>query len=134
MNEWIGSGDKVAPCRTTACIAGHAMLLVAMAEDPKTEWSELAREFRRQENRGTVSVGNRAQRYLDLDDDSADRLFFVKNWPKNFREAYIALDTRKRGQDQYDMKVIINTKENRRKAAVIVAKRMEHFIKTKGRE
>lgn len=119
MSDWVnghqtdGSGNF---CGTAACIAGFACVLEANREKP-------ARSFK---DRVLAVIGLatpafmvqwevRARELLDIDLPQANRLFYTSNWPEPFRAEY------------YDGQ----TKECRAKAA---SKRIDHFIKTEGRE
>ena len=112
MNWWFQKrdslGNRAGGCGTAACIAGWA---VAIAGTEKGETIRLA-EF----SGGSffdTNTPDSAKSILDISDDHAHRLFDRSNWPMRY------LDER------------ANTSM---KVAKLAAARIEHFIKTKGRE
>lgn len=105
MGDWafkVSPTDENAPaCGTVGCIAGWASLL----SNPTQPFSDVANSA------DDPNVNN-----LDLDEDTAWRLFYVDSWPVQFVDAY----DKARG--------------DLTKRAEITAARIEHFIKTKGAE
>lgn len=106
-------GKFAPPCHTQACIGGTAC------------WIERPRIFNRllKEDEET-EIAHRAQKLLGLTSDEADRLFYFAEmrhespdnfWPAKFQDAYEAAKT-----------PIAKAK--------IAAKRIDHFIATKGAE
>lgn len=75
-------------------------------------------------------------KYLDLEAEQGQRLFYVNHWPRKFREAYHRLDS-ERDSVAYDGDAM-EPKERRKyaslsaKMAKVAAARIEFFIKTKG--
>jgi len=85
-------------CGTTACIAGWAVVLKATTGTSVT-------------NKLLLNAYIDGQKALELDSAQADRLFYLQDWPSQF----------KYGGSQ-------------RNKAKVTAARIEHFIKTKGAE
>jgi len=110
MTWWIDTTSDKAPCGTTACIGGFAILL-SKIKGRLTEktWATTANKIPQKSYmpRYTATV------LLDLDKDQAFRLFDINHWPYKFTVAYQAADR----------------PERRAKAA---ADRIEFFIQTNG--
>jgi hypothetical protein len=116
MGEWVYTRDSVAPCGTAACIAGHAVLLNSITKT--RNWIGAGKLHARKW--GWLTWQERASKLLRIDQDAADRLFFIEDWPAKFREPYGDSDaTDERGRNAQ---------------AKLAIKRIEHFIKTKGEE
>lgn len=106
---------KVANCGTAACIAGTAIAMEMFQNNRQ--------EARR--NRGAYAPFDTAKKILDLNETQAEKLFYLvfqaptlnpnREWPPQFRDAYLAAKT---------------LKARKR----IAAKRIDHFIKTNGQE
>jgi len=97
------------PCGTVACLAGNACLMEGLALTPMAEDKsdlELAEHD---------CISDKAMEILGLDELQQKALFHVDNWPMNFAEEYNSADDCIEGAD-------------------ITARRIEHFIKTKGAE
>jgi hypothetical protein len=99
MNNWINRRSRVAPCGTSACIAGHAVLLSF-----KLPWKEAA-GLRLKEHPSIE-----AMRLLKLSYNEATLLFYESAWPYQFKPG--------RGTT----------------LAKHAIARIDHFIRTKGRE
>ena len=106
-------GEEAPPCGTVACIAGH----VDWMTHPRLFAASVAIDrFARDD-----SIVERAAKELGLNrfelsqDTYAGRLFFDDEWPKKFQAAFSKA----------------KTPLQRAKVAV---KRIEHFIKTNGKE
>lgn len=105
-------GEEAPPCGTVACIAGH----VDWMTHPRLFAASVAIDrFARDD-----SIAERAAKELGLgfelsQDTYAGRLFFDDEWPKKFQAAFSKA----------------KTPLQRAKVAV---KRIEHFIKTNGKE
>jgi hypothetical protein len=94
-------------CGTAACIAGHAVHIAA----PQVYDAAIHRL-----NTGGgyfVDLGGEGKTALDIDAETAKRLFLTTRWPEEFLEAY---------ED-------CATSEQR---AVVAAQRIDHFIATNG--
>lgn len=102
-------GEKNA-CGTTACIAGHALLLEGYR---CTGWDTFVIDSLAD----PVNPATEAEERLDLTTNEADRLFYVGNWPKEFKAA----------RNGRAAKHVYNDPK-------IAAARIEHFIATDGRE
>lgn len=120
MNAAVYIADDVAPCGTTACIAGFA-LMDREIRQRKVDWKKagmcLVGKLPMSCNSLKMSWRSaepRARRLLGLNFEQSESLFHVRNWPMDFRIDYY-------------------TKENTRiEAAKIAAARINFFIKTKG--
>lgn len=108
MESWFRS-DINAPCGTTGCIAGHAVAIGCAAKTLK----EIAKQYR------ADFLYSPTPRYagelLQLDDQQRSRLFYLSSWPFSFRLDYCRA-------------------ENAPERVQVTARRIDHFIKTKGRE
>lgn len=71
-----GKLEKFAPCGTAACIAGWACVL----ENVDTRW-------------GGLSSDKEGSRLLGLDGLQAAKLFYVSDWPRHYRQAYVKART-----------------------------------------
>lgn len=120
MSEWIeghyvenGAGF----CGTAACIAGFACLLDANKTETEKKQSFKARVLNLLGLKQPCEIGTplRARKLLGIDYEQGERLFFVHNWPAQYRTAYAKA----------------TTKACEAKAA---CERIDHFIKTEGRE
>lgn len=102
--EYVGAG--VPNCGTTACIAGWA-IAIANHENPRE-----ARD--RYIEKGYWDIVEHAAGILGITPSQGERLFFIYHWPARYRRQYGKL-----------------TVEGKAKRAV---RRIEHFIKTRGKE
>lgn len=108
--HWVTHEDTVSPCGTAGCIAG---------------WTVAEARLRNLRNSpragpGSSLVEKQAAFLLGLEPAQANRLFMVGQWPKEFRERH--------GEDEaYDEDVRLHRSK-------VVVERIEHFIKTDGRE
>jgi hypothetical protein len=103
MDDWASPAET--PCRTVACIAGHAYRL----EHPTAFRRWLGAYWHRR----TSGIADGAQRALRLDNEQADRLFLLDYWPKKFYEGWYWAETPA-------------------ERAKVAAARITHFIRTKG--
>ena len=104
MEDWAHRNE----CGTTACIAGHALLMEGF-NIPKTQTDSLpgVQRFISPDGK-TLRPMPTARKLLDLTERQAERLFFAQDWPEQFKE------------NCNDPKVAAN--------------RVKHFIETKGKE
>lgn len=105
MDSWSdipGTIKRLFGCGTTRCIAGTAMFLAQQngADIPNS-----------------ASTPGMAQKLLRLTFEQAERLFYVQNWPVEYRIAY-----------QLQRSKYSDTN------AWITAQRIDHFIATNGEE
>jgi hypothetical protein len=108
MRDWIQENE----CGTAACIAGHALL--------DAGYRLRIRDYEIVSPKGRkVDPSSAAQRLLGLSSEQAARLFVAINWPKEFRG-------KDDGEACYDPDIYNDPK--------VAAARIDHFIKTKGRE
>lgn len=101
------------PCKTQACIAGETVLAAGVGWISKEGGIEMD---------GDADILPVAQSLLKLTSEQKYRLFYLKKenpsaegWPNSFEQAYLEAAT-----------------PNER--AAVAQQRIEHFIKTKGRE
>lgn len=104
MDSWSdipGTIKRFFGCGTTRCIAGTAMFLAQQngADIPNS-----------------ASTPGMAQQLLGLTFAQAERLFYLQNWPSEYRNAYAP------GRKYSDT------------AAWVTAQRIKHFIATNGEE
>lgn len=99
---------QAAQCGTVHCIGGWAVAL-----DPST-----AKALQRQQRRSWWQ--NKARRVLGLTAKQAERLFFIENWPPRHCSRYLLHGS---GYNPAG-----------RRATKAVHNRIEHFIKTRGKE
>lgn len=107
MEDWGGSvpPDDAHPCGAVGCFFGTAVLIA----DPS--------RFNGLIDRGTNSMWEKAGKdVLDLSFGQADILAYVRNWPPDFRNAYYA------------------SCPGSLPRAEMARDRLEHFIRTEGRE
>mgnify|MGYP001601442776 CR=1 FL=1 len=117
MDSWVervyGKGETMPPCGTTACIAGFATILHKGMPD------YVNKDFKARAwyllDYAPVNYEGYAMDALQLGSEQAERLFYVSSWPEKFLAAWEQAST------------------PLRRAEVAVA-RIEHFIKTKGKE
>jgi hypothetical protein len=108
MNWWVTTDDEDAPCGTSACIAGYAVILSRIPKQVTTKiWVSVAKRCEHSDFR------HDSQKLLGLNGNQATRLFDETNWPEQFSDAY-------------------QKTSNRKKKAAIAIKRIDFFIKTKG--
>ena len=110
MGSWFANDSsyyihyEIPNCGTTACIGGWAVVLGKGFHNPREADEAIGSR-----------IGREPETQLQLTPEEGNRLFFSEHWPEQFR---IAFDT-------------AETPEQR---AQIAANRIEHFIKTEGRE
>lgn len=97
-------GREVPNCGTAACIAGWSICLARRIKPSKAAIS----------SGSSYSIA--AMKVLKIRWIAAGRLFGVLSWPSEFRDSYLAHKDGSVGR------------------ARVAATRIEHFIKTKGRE
>lgn len=120
MSEWIYENDWLPPCHTSACIAGHALLLSSKKPRAKKRptfrrlGAQLANKFRGRMSGLDCGIAYEAARVLKLTRKESWRLFSVSEWPVRFM-----IDESDRGSKAYATKAV---------------ERIEHFIATKGAE
>jgi hypothetical protein len=126
MDNWLLHDESVSPslaadepwCGTTACIAGHAILLagIPMAavnsysstiSVTKTPWP-----LRKYVESGNGILNLVAQGILGLSEDQASGLFHVIDWPLGFRRRYMAAEAA----------------DDHLERARVTADRIKHFI------
>lgn len=109
-------GRGAPPCGTIGCIAGWAVLLAERKgrEMPGLTWRRIL-DRREAPDMDWDDFKPIAIRRLKLTAEQAHRLFHVINWPRTFTVQYEKARTPK-------------------KMASVTAERIDHFIKTKGRE
>ena len=97
MSVWFTSVDynEAHPCGTEGCIAGHAIRLA--------RGKEMLETLNDQVSVFDVAMlinplARQAQKLLDLDDQQARRLFFVRYWPAKIKASVTAL----RGSISFD--------------------------------
>ena len=98
-------------CGTVGCIAGWTTVIAQQKEHP----DQLARNLVHSTLR-KATVEDYAITALDLSHQSAVKLFFTTDWPLEFQEA------------------LAETRPGTRAYARVVARRIEHFIKTDGND
>lgn len=129
MDRWFSQHPNVPHCGTTACLAGWALTLDARKAHQKASPLKAARQFLEscgERQRTYIRVGGlynfrmveQGAMLLEISKEQAEKLFFVHNWPSNFRNEY---------QSNVDF-------NHQLKAAQIVSDRIDHFIKTDGKE
>lgn len=127
MRSFIDITAPQAPCRTAACIAGWALVITSATDAPITEttFPRLARQVRaaeekrmRQDEEAGESYEGQAKKVLGLTGPQATRLFYHGAWSRALYRPYVSALL---GGDYA-------------KAARIACSRIDHFIKTKGRE
>ncbi|UBF29915.1 hypothetical protein K9N68_37530 (plasmid) [Kovacikia minuta CCNUW1] len=106
-------------CYTTQCIAGWAVVIDRQL-NPLTDFAfYLATNPQHGDISSFISNGldieETAQEAIGLDEDDAERLFFVGSWPFEFREPYY------------------NATSDQERATIAIA-RIRHFIETYGEE
>lgn len=107
--------SSTSPCGTTACIAGHVIMVDRLREDKKTFRNKKHIKSIKWFSEYGMTSGRHAKDLLDLTEGERFKLFHVVNWPEQYRVKY----------------------ENARSAesrARITAKRIDCFIATDGRE
>lgn len=123
MDEFAQRTDDA--CGTTCCIGGHAAFLAGLIRNQRRTERGLIDAYavtkkgqKVNDSRpwaGEYSWPPMFRVSLGLDVKQSERLFSVSKWPVEFQDAYDSADT---AADR----------------AKIAAKRITHFIKTKGRE
>src|SRR5256885_397845 len=84
MHDFFDLHDNKAPCRTAACIAGHALILDARKKRKGKAFPELAAKLQDKFDGDGRSIMDTATKLLKLDCDQADRLFLDRSWPEEF--------------------------------------------------
>lgn len=104
------------PCNTQGCIAGHVL------------WITHPRVFLRAIAKDDYIISDRARQDLQLTTEQSNRLFYFKSWGVVEDGQGNLLGWSEKFEDRYNMAA---TPLGRAK---VVVDRIEHFIKTKGRE
>lgn len=104
MDTWFDESED-SPCKTTACIAGHALAI-----EEKRETLKPGLEYAYSSKAGDIG-----QELLALDEDQRAVLFSIGGWPDKFQCAYARA-------------------RNSKQRAKSAADRIDHFIATEGRE
>lgn len=108
MGNWIITDDREAPCGTTACIAGFAVIL----SKPKYQWKKTAASLLSRYRKSEKFLFEvEAAKLLRISESQADDLFFVSGWPDRFARRF-------------------NNARNREAEAKVVIARIEHFMKS----
>lgn len=134
MGNWVNRQDDIAPCNTTACIAGWAVILDKQNRY-KTKWTDEATVAIRDNQASPLRsyFETTGQDCLDLTRIQAQRLFYCQSWPAQFSKPWTELH-------ENTFLIVARGRDNRRKLmarrkmAKLTAKRIDHFIKTKGDE
>jgi len=97
MGDWISldpfndvylPGSEQAPCGTTACIAGFAVMLdscgVSSSPNPGA-WRSTMLDIVENDR---CPIDRHAKDLLDLTEDQSDLLFYATAWPESFRNDY----------------------------------------------
>jgi hypothetical protein len=100
--------ERRPPCGTICCISGWASVLsrpkIQLVVNDTFLWTPEGRQLDTEDGRHR----------LGLTPGQSDRLFFVQNWPALYRNAHEAARTH-------------------RQEAAVTLKRIDHFIRSKGR-
>ena len=96
---------EIPNCGTAACIGGWGITLAARMKKPLSANTKF----------GELGLFNRANKAFEIEEEQGERLFLISCWPSSYRA-------------QYDEAKTPGAK------AKIAAKRITHFIKTKGAE
>lgn len=117
MDKWVnldavGVGDSDPPCGTAACIGGYAVILAQGEVDHVEDWKKRAEDLW---GHGGSFAGVTARQQLELTSQEAERLFYINGWPDEYANQYVGTI-------------------NPAKRARIACDRIDHFIKTEGRE
>lgn len=112
------SGSTAPRCGTVGCIGGWTVLLDACDRLGDSRIAVVAEKVNKQwwDDFGELGIGSTAKKLLRLRSGQAKRLFFIDDWPPKLAKAYI------------------EAAGNYKAAAKIAAKRIDLFIRTKGRE
>ena len=109
MDHWIDTDNRQAPCGTTACIGGFAIILSDLkGKITAPKWTSAA-----ESHEHMWGVMRYASQILEIDDAAAMRLFGEEDWPITFRNSY-------------------QSTQSPHARARIAVKRIQHFIDTKG--
>lgn len=115
MDDWMYHNESVRGkepyCGTTACLAGHVVLAAGLKATIMGgyQWPDIpARLRKRLPEHFVYSIKTLAEELLGIDDSG--RLFYVGDWPEQFAGPYREAGLRKR--------------------ASILARRVEHYLKT----
>lgn len=111
MRDWVMLSDK-SPCGTSACIAGHAAMIALKKPPEKSLALAAGRLLDKHNNDNDYYIAQIAKDLLLLSSGQANRLFFRSEWPAKFQKL---------------------TKTPKARAQQAIA-RINHFIKTKGKE
>jgi hypothetical protein len=126
MSAWFHA-DQNSPCGTAACIAGWAVTIQMKAEKLREA------RFAYDAGDGNEGVERDGKKALGLTDQQAYRLFFYDTWPVPFRHEYSEAS----GfwyDDPVSGEFVKGAYVDRRVAAEVAARRIDHFIATEGRE
>lgn len=111
MGDYVDLHDGVAPCGTSACIAGWAVIIDRM-EKHKIGYQNAAKLA------NTVATHAEAVRLLGITGDQSARLFFADEWPTPFSQQF------------YDASYDETHEQTRRREAKVAVARLNHFLKT----
>ena len=118
MDWWFSSADSTGMpaggCGTAACIGGWAYVLTKRPKSKSLKGLLDASIYSSIYRNNTVMNNGDFKLLLGLTLEQSERLFAETEWPKRFRSRCVPGDARKN--------------------AKLAADRIEHFIKTKGRE
>jgi len=116
MLDWI-SRNEYTPCGTVACIAGWLSILAIRNQLKISEASEdWVYEAHNGLEKSLSSSQSLANEMLEASEEETDKLFFTSRWPNSFYTQYTRAwpDPAMRAQ--------------------VVCERIDHFIKTDGKE
>ncbi len=127
MASWFNLIPTVPRCGTTACIAGWAVTRTLDGDSPRKAIQKLNRlipgcakikgyELDAGADFSSIVTGL-AMAFLQLEHAQADKLFHVRNWPKDWQEKY------------YGGPLTLSGTKRRAK---VTAQRIDFFIKTQG--
>lgn len=125
MYDYLDIGSLVAPCGTAACLAGSVNIDVVMRRKKKS-WKEAGKILDRHSDiHGAHIQFATAMGHLGITETQAQALFYLEghnltgpHWPSDFEKLYRLAEDAK----LYSV------------AALVAVERINHFIKTGGRE
>lgn len=103
MQAFARLADDIAPCGTSACIAGFAVALSGKVK--ARTWAQVIRKLY-----PNTDFHQEARKLLRLNPDQAYALFYADNWPA-------------------DLRVKWRIAEGREKESEVVVERLRHFLK-----
>ncbi len=127
MSNWFEKKKGIGRCGTSACLAGWAVTIKNRSQNPLKVALELfprdAYRFNIESapylgGRFNSEMENLGMEYLEISKREAERLFFTTCWPQKYESVYLNAIRAK----------------HYKKAARIAFNRINHFIKTEGRE